>query len=106
MREEADSLTSLLQMHARVPLGLSAPIQALGAAYARPEEGGIVLSAGPAEFAEFFPPLTEEEAIAAIGPYEPGGAPHLVGTELDARLDQIEAFLRSLPRPGGDDDAG
>ena len=72
--------------------------------YARPESGGIVLSAGPAGFAEFFPPLTEEEATAAIGPYEPGGAPHLAGAELDARLDQLEAFLQSLPRAGEDAD--
>jgi len=66
--------------------------------YARPDSGGIVLSAGPAHFAEFFPPLTEEEATAAIGPYKRGGAPHLAGAELEARLDQLEAFLRSLPR--------
>ena len=70
--------------------------------YARPEPGAIVLSAGPAQFAEFFPPLTEEEATAAIGPYEPRGAPHLTGADLEARLDQIEAFLRSLRRPGSD----
>ena len=68
--------------------------------YARPEAGGIALSAGPAEFAEFFPPLTEDEAKAAIGPYEP--EPHLAGADLDARLDQIEAFLKALPRPGDD----
>ena len=66
--------------------------------YARPEAGGIVLSAGPAGFAEFFPPLTEDEAMAAIGPYE-HPAPHLTGADLDARLDQIEAFLQTLPRP-------
>ena len=70
--------------------------------YARPEAGGIAFNAGPQQFAEFFPPLTEDEATAAIGPYE-HPAPHLVGADLDARLDQIEAFLRSLPR--GDDAA-
>ena len=70
--------------------------------YARPEAGGIVLSAGPEGFAEFFPPLTEDEATAAIGPYE-HPAPHLAGAELDARLDQIETFLRKLPRPDGDE---
>ena len=70
--------------------------------YARPERDGIVLSAGPAEFAEFFPPLTEDEATTAIGPYERGV--HLAGADLDARLDQIEAFLKSLPRPGGEDE--
>ena len=70
--------------------------------YARPESGGIVLSAGPVQFAEFFPPLSEEEATAALGPAEPGGAPHLSGAELDARLDQLEAFLQSLPRAEDD----
>ena len=70
--------------------------------YARPEQGGIVLSAGPAAFAEFFPPLTEHEASAAIGSPEPEGAPHLSGSDLEARLDQIETFLRSLSRPGND----
>ena len=73
--------------------------------YARPEAGGIVFSAGPRQFAEFFPPLTEDEAMAAIGPYE-HPAPHLVGADLDARLDQIEAFLQTLPRgDGAADDA-
>ena len=72
--------------------------------YAKPESGGIVLSAGPADFAKFFPRLTEEKATAAIGPYEPGSAPHLSGAELDARLDQLEAFLKSLPQ--AEDDAG
>ena len=66
--------------------------------YARPDSGGIVLSAGPAQFAEFFPPVTEEESTAAIGPSESGRAPHLSGADLEARLDQLEAFLRSLPR--------
>ena len=65
---------------------------------ARPEQGGIVLHAGPAQFAEFFPPLTQEEATAAIGPQEPGRAGYRGGEELDARLDQIETFLRALPR--------
>lgn len=72
--------------------------------YARPEAGGVVLSAGPEAFAEFFPPLTEDEAMAAIGPYE-HPAPHLMGAELDARLDQIEAFLKTLPRPDEDADS-
>ena len=70
--------------------------------YARPEGGGINILAGPAEFAEFFPPVTEEEATAAIGPYEQfGRATHFAGAELDARLDQIEAFLQTLPRGDG-----
>ena len=66
---------------------------------ARPEQAGIVLHAGPAQFAEFFPPLTEEEATAAIGPQEPGRDGYRAGEELDSRLDQIEAFLKALPRP-------
>ena len=69
--------------------------------YARPEAGGIVFSAGPVGFAEFFPPLTEAKATAAIGPYQ-HPAPHLVGPDLDARLDQIEAFLNTLPPQDGD----
>ena len=72
--------------------------------YARPEAGGIVLSAGPRRFAEFFPPLTEDHAMAAIGPYE-HPAPHLVGADLDARLDQIEAFLKTLPSQDEDGDS-
>lgn len=68
---------------------------------ARPERGGIHMHAGPARFAEFFPPLTEAEAESAIGPYNPRA--HFTGADLDARLDQIEAFLQTLPRggPGG-----
>ena len=74
--------------------------------YARPEPGGIVLTAGPAQFAEFFPPLTEDEAKAAIGPYEPSRGPYRAGAELDARLDQIETLLTALPRPGDDGEPG
>ena len=70
--------------------------------YARPEQGCIYLHAGPAQFAEFFPPLTEEEATTAIGSLRSGAA-YRAGAELDACLDQIEAFLRALPRP---DDEG
>ncbi len=73
---------------------------------ARPEQGGIVLHAGPAQFAEFFPPLTEDEATAAIGPQEPNRARYQAGAELDARLDQIEMFLTTLPRPGDDGEHG
>ena len=68
---------------------------------AKPERAGIHMHAGPAKFAEFFPPLTEDDATAAIGPYDPRA--HFIGADLDARLDQIEAFLRTLPR--GDDAA-
>ena len=73
--------------------------------YARPEQGGIYLQAGPAQFAEFFPPLTEDEATAAIGSFESGAA-YRAGTELDVCLDQIEAFLRALPRPVEDGEPG
>ncbi len=64
---------------------------------ATPERGGIHMHAGPAKFAEFFPPLTEAEATSAIGPYDPRA--HFTGADLDARLDQIEAFLKTLPSP-------
>ena len=73
--------------------------------YSRPDAGGIVLSAGPAQFAEFFPFLTEEEVTAAIGPYEPEGAPHLAGAELDARLDQARGISAVVAPPGQDGDA-
>ena len=64
--------------------------------YARPEPGNIVISAGAREFAEFFPSVTEEEANAGLGA-TPGGV-FLSGADLDARLDQIEAFLqRTFP---------
>ena len=73
--------------------------------YARPEQGGVYLHAGPAQFAEFFPPLTEGEATAAIGSFESGAA-YQAGAELDACLDHIEAFLRALPRPVEDGEPG
>ncbi len=63
---------------------------------ARPERGGIYMHAGPEKFAEFFPPLTETDATAAIGPFDPRRT--FTGADLDARLDQIEAFLQTLPR--------
>ena len=59
--------------------------------------GGILLSAGPAQFAEFFPPRTEEDVTAAIGPYDPHPPTFAAGPELDDRLDQLETFLQSLP---------
>lgn len=65
--------------------------------YAKPEDGGIWVSAGPSAFAEFFP-FSEQEVEEAIGPA--GRSEHFTGTGLDARLDQIEAFLETLPRPG------
>ena len=73
--------------------------------YARPEQGGIYLHAGPAQFAEFFPPLAEDEASAAIGSFESGAA-YQAGAALDACLDQIAAFLRALPRSVDDGEPG
>ena len=66
--------------------------------YAGPRDSGMFLPASPEAFAEFFPPLTPDEVTAAIGPYL---AHHpYEGADLDARLDQIETFLREkLPRP-------
>ena len=65
--------------------------------YARPQNGNLTISTGPQAFAEFFPPLTEEDATDALGKYEEGG--FLAGAALDARLDQIEKFLtEKLPR--------
>ncbi len=64
--------------------------------YAGPRDSGMFLPASPEAFAEFFPPLTPDEVTAAIGPYL---AHHpYEGADLDARLDQIEAFLNTLPR--------
>ncbi|MCY4614875.1 MAG: endonuclease NucS [Chloroflexi bacterium] len=69
--------------------------------YARPTAGAIGIQIHAPTFVEFFPPLTDDAVSLAVGAdtrtifYE--------GSELDARLDQIEAFLRTLPR--GDDAA-
>ena len=65
--------------------------------YARPEAGDVVLSASPEAFAEFFPPLTPDEVSRRIG--LPDEGVRLRGEDLDAALDQIEAFLKELPRP-------
>ena len=69
---------------------------------ARPERGGIYMHAGPEKFAEFFPPLTEADATAAIGPFDPRRT--FKGPDLDARLDQIEAFLQTLSSADEDGD--
>lgn len=68
--------------------------------YARPEAGVVVLSASPEAFAEFFPPLTPDEVSQRIG--LPDKGQRLGGEALDARLDQIEAFLKTLPRQDED----
>ena len=63
--------------------------------YAQPRagEGGGELGiwVGPKDFAEFFPQVSEQEAIAALGRYDEGA--FLTGEELDRRLEEIERFL-------------
>lgn len=68
--------------------------------YARPQDGGIYVAVHPEVFAEFFPSLTESEITETFGP--PGVSGNFEGPELDARLDQIEAFLKTLPRQDDD----
>ena len=62
--------------------------------YAAPEArdsgGGLRVWAGPQQFAEFFPHISEEKATDALGKYDDG---FVAGEELDQRLDQIERFL-------------
>lgn len=71
--------------------------------YASPHKRGMSVYTGPPQFAEFFPPLTEEEVAEALGPDGEGG--FLEGVELDARLERIEKFLtEKLPRPDVSDD--
>ena len=67
--------------------------------YARPVDGGMGVQALPAVFAKFFPPIAEADATATLGE---AGYTILYGAELDARLDQIEAFLKTLPSQDGD----
>ena len=57
--------------------------------YARPQDGGLEISAGPGAFAEFFD-VTEAEASEALGP---GTGWFLTGPQLEAKLGQIERFL-------------
>ena len=62
--------------------------------YARPgtgNNGGVLhIAVGPQAFAEFFPHMTEQEAIKAL---EGVDGTYGKGKELDAVLDQIESFL-------------
>ena len=66
--------------------------------YAQPQAGDgageLVIHTGPAQFAEFFPDVTEEHAIDALGSDQDGTG--LTGTALRERLDQIERFLTSM----------
>ena len=61
--------------------------------YAKPRAGGGQLGiwVGPSGFSEFFPHVSEEDVIDAIGRYEDGA--FLAGSALDSRLEQIERFL-------------
>ena len=62
-----------------------------------PRRGGMFSPRSPEVFAEFFPPRTEDEVTAAIGPIRPTDPSS--GADLDARLDQIEDVPETLPRP-------
>ena len=70
--------------------------------YARPGEGGLHIQVHAPTFVDFFSPLTEEEADAGIG--ADTRTLHFADGELHARLDQIEAFLGTLPRGGEESD--
>ena len=65
--------------------------------YATPRSGGMHIAVGPGAFVEFFD-VKEEVAVEAL---RPGDVDQfLVGEALDARLDQVERFLREdLQRP-------
>ena len=74
--------------------------------YAQPRAGGsggeLGIWVGPKQFAEFFPHVSEEDAIDALGRYDAGA--FLAGEALDKRLDQIERFLTDrLVLAGGPD---
>jgi len=53
--------------------------------------GELGIWVGPEQFAEFFPEVSEKEAIDAIGEYEDGA--FLAGEALEERLNEIERFL-------------
>lgn len=61
--------------------------------------GGLEIWVGPAQFAEWFQHIEEDEAVKALGKPDDGG--YLTGKKLDDRLDQIEGFLtKHFPQPG------
>ena len=68
--------------------------------YARPADGGLGIQVHGPTFVEFFQPLTEDVVSAAVG--ADTRTIYYEGAELDARLDQIEAFLNTLPPQDGD----
>ncbi len=53
--------------------------------------GELGIWVGPGRFAEWFPHIDEDKAVAALGRYDDGG--YLAGRALDDRLEQIERFL-------------
>ena len=57
--------------------------------YLQPHRGGLRISAGARQFAEFFPHVTEKQASDALDV----GGPDYVGEALDEHLDRIEKFL-------------
>ena len=69
--------------------------------YAAPTVGGIYFEVNRKAFTEFFPPVTEDDLVAALG--TDIHRRFLWREDLDARLDQIEAFLKTLPRQGEDE---
>lgn len=69
--------------------------------YAQPQAGDgcgeMVIHTGPEQFAEFFPDVTEEHAVDALGSDQDGTG--LTGRALGERLDQIERFLKMMIKP-------
>lgn len=53
--------------------------------------GELGIWVGPGRFAEWFPHIDEDEAVAALGKYDDGA--YLAGKALNDRLDEIESFL-------------
>ena len=64
--------------------------------YASPIGIGIYFEVNPKAFTEFFPPLAEDDLALALAPNM--HRRYFSGADLDARLDQIEALLQTLPR--------
>ena len=53
--------------------------------------GELGVWVGPGQFAEWFPHIDEDKAVAALGKYADGA--YLTGNALNDRLDQIQCFL-------------
>lgn len=72
--------------------------------FATPQDRGMSIGVRSDTFAEFYPPLTALKVEQAL-PLGANGT-QLTGGDVDAWLDRIEAFLRTLPRgDGAADDA-